>query len=81
MLLTIPYPDSLPDTLRMSKNEFEREARLLLAARLFEEKMITSGQAAEISGLTRVDFILKTGSLGLKAVMPSADEIAEDAGV
>ncbi len=78
--LTIPYPDTLPDALRMSRNEFEQEARLLLAARLFEERKITSGQAAEMAGIARVDFLVKTGSLGLSAVMPSPDEIAEDAG-
>lgn len=79
--LTIPYPDTLPSALRMSKKEFEQEARLLLAARLFEERKITSGQAADMAGLSRSDFILKTGALGLAAAMPDADEIAEDAGV
>ena len=81
MQLTIPYPDSLPDALRMTKGEFEREARLMLAARLFEERKVTSGQAAGIAGLTRAEFILKTGALGLSAAMPSPDELAEDAGV
>lgn len=79
--LTIPYPEALPSALRMSKKEFEQEARLLLAARLFDERKITSGQAAEMAGLSKSDFILKTGALGLNAAMPDADEIAEDAGV
>ncbi len=78
--LTIPYPDSLPDALRMSRKEFEREARLLLAARLFEERKLTSGQAAEMAGIPKVDFLLKTGALDLSAAMPSPEEIAEDAG-
>lgn len=79
--LTISYPESLPNALRMTKNEFEREARLLLAARLFEERKITSGQAAGMAGLSRSDFLLKTGELRLSAGMPAAEEIAEDAGV
>jgi uncharacterized protein (DUF1778 family) len=65
----------------MSKQEFEQEARLLLAARLFEERKITSGQAAEMAGLSRSDFIRKTGAMGLAAAMPGAEEIMEDAGV
>ena len=81
MLLTVPYPDSLPAALRMSKSEFEREARLLLAARLFTERKITSGQAAEMAGIPRTEFITKTATLNLPAAMPSADELAEDAGV
>ncbi len=79
--LTIPYPDSLPDVLRMSKEEFEQEARLLLAVRLFEEKKITSGQAAEMAGITRVAFLTRTGEFHLSAAMPSPEEILEDAGV
>ncbi len=78
--LTIPYPDSLPSALRMSRQEFEVEARLLLAARLFEEKKVTSGQAAEIAGVSRSAFLLKTNAMRLTAAMPAADEIAEDAG-
>lgn len=78
--LVIPYPDSLPDALRMSRQEFEREARLLLASRLFEERKITSGQAAEMAGMTRAEFLLKTRALGLSSAMPSPEEIADDAG-
>ena len=78
--LTIPYPDSLPSALRMSRQEFEQEARLLLASRLFEKKMITSGQAAVMTGISKSDFLLKTRSLGLAPAMPAADEITADAG-
>ena len=81
MLLTIPYPDSLPAALRMTKVEFEREARLLLAVRLFAERKITSGQAGEMAGISRVEFLTKTASFGLAAAMPSPEEIAEDVGV
>jgi hypothetical protein len=78
--LTISYPESLPDALRMSRREFEREARLLLAASLFGEKKLTSGQAAGMAGLSRSEFLLKTGAMGLAAAMPAPEEIAGDAG-
>ena len=80
MLLTVPYPDSLPAELRMTKDEFEREARLLLAVRLFAEHKISSGQAADMAGISRVEFLMQTGPLNLDGAMPSADEIAEDVG-
>lgn len=80
MNLTIPYPDSLPSALRMTRQEFEQEARLLLAARLFEEKRLTSGQAAEMAGISRSAFLLKTEAFSLESAMPTADEIAEDVG-
>ena len=65
MLLTVPYPDSLPAALRMSKSDFEREARLLLAARLFADRKVTSGQAAEMAGISRAEFLAKTAALDL----------------
>lgn len=34
--MTVEYPDTLPDTLHMSHCEFEREARLAMAVKLFE---------------------------------------------
>ena len=81
MQLTIPYPDALPAALRMTQSEFEREARLLLAARLFEERKISSGHAAVVAGMSRIEFLRKTGPLNLSAAMPDPEEIAEDAGV
>ena len=80
MLLTVPYPDTLPAALRMTQSEFEREARLLLAARLFEEHKICSSQAAIMAGISRVEFLMRTGPLGLEAAMPPPDEIAGDVG-
>lgn len=78
--LSIPYPETLPSALRMSRQEFEQEARLLLAARLFEEKKITSGQAADMAGISRSEFLLKTQAFSLCAAMPAAEEIMGDVG-
>lgn len=81
MVLTIPYPDSLPDALRTRREDFEREARLLLALRLFELGRVTSGQAAGMAGLGRVEFLMAAGHQRIEAMMPDADELAGDAGV
>ena len=79
MVLTIPYPDSLPDALRTSREDFERELRLTLALRMFELGRVTSGQAAEMAGIGRVEFLLAAGRQKIEAMMPAADELAEDA--
>ena len=81
MVLIIPYPDSLPDALRTRREDFEREARLLLAMRLFELGRVTSGQAAEMAGLGRVEFLMAAGHQHIEAMMPDADELAGDTGV
>jgi len=38
MTLMIDYPPLLPDSMQMSQQEFEKEARLALAVKLFEMK-------------------------------------------
>lgn len=78
MELTIPYPDSLPDALRTPREEFERQARLILALRLFELGKVTSGQAAMMAGVNRVDFLLEAGRNRSEAMMPDPSELAAD---
>ena len=45
--MSISYPESLPEALHLSSTEFEREARLAMAVKLFDVGRLSSGQAAE----------------------------------
>ncbi|HEY0710775.1 MAG TPA: UPF0175 family protein [Polyangia bacterium] len=49
----------------LSRDEFEREAKFLLAAKLFELGRLSSGKAAELCGLARVDFLLALPRIGV----------------
>jgi predicted HTH domain antitoxin len=51
-----------------SREEFVREAKVILAARLFEEGRISSGKGAEICGMPRVDFLLDRAATRLALV-------------
>ncbi|EYF02572.1 UPF0175 family protein [Chondromyces apiculatus] len=53
--LTIEYGDELLLGLGLSPSEFASEAKLLLAAKLYELGRLTSGQAAALCGKSRVD--------------------------
>jgi len=60
--ITIECPDDILRVLQETPEAFAREARVMLAAKLYEIGRLTSGQAARFAGLGRVSFLdaLKT---------------------
>jgi predicted HTH domain antitoxin len=62
--LTISYDDSVFLEARQTRDEFEREAKFLLAAKLFELGRLSSGKAAELCGMGRVEFLLGLPRVG-----------------
>ncbi len=76
--MQVDYPEFLPDILAESRDEFENEARMAMAAKLFELRKISSGHAAQIAGVTRVQFLLRLHSFGVSAINIDADELERD---
>jgi predicted HTH domain antitoxin len=62
------YPEDLLETLHMSREEFEAEARFAMAAKLFELGRLTTGQAAQLIPMSRYDFIHRISELGVAAI-------------
>jgi predicted HTH domain antitoxin len=58
MEFIVNYPSFLPDVLQQSRQQFEREAKLAMAVKLFELKRLSSGLAAQLAGVSRVTFLL-----------------------
>ena len=79
-ILQIPYTEDLLLSLKESKDQFERDARFLLAMKLYELEKISSGKAAKSAGLGRVSFLLKMGQYKVSPFQVSMDEILEEAG-
>ena len=59
--VTIEIPENILLGSGQSSEEFAREAKLLLLAKLFELGRVSSGRAAEICNMTRVEFLLSMG--------------------
>ncbi len=78
MQLIVEYPDRLPDALRISRNQFELEARMAMAVKLFELARLTSGQAAQLAGVDRVEFIMNLHRYGVSPIQRTPEELAED---
>ena len=64
-MLQIPYDDSVLLETSLPQADFEKEARLLLAAKLFELGRLSSGKAAELCGMGRVEFLLSLQRVGI----------------
>ena len=76
--LSIPYSDELLLSVKKSEKEFEAEARLLLAVKLYEMSQVTTGIAAELAGLSRVAFMFELDRFGLSPMGQTPEELAED---
>jgi predicted HTH domain antitoxin len=63
--LTIEYGDDILFSAGMPRSEFDAEARLLLAGKLYELGRLSSGQAAKLCGKGRVDFLLSLPRVGI----------------
>jgi predicted HTH domain antitoxin len=78
MNLVIDYPESLPDAMQISPAEFEREARFAMASRLYQEGRISSGHAALLAGMARVDFLFTLSRHGISISNLSDEDLLDD---
>jgi predicted HTH domain antitoxin len=58
-VVSIPYSEELLLALREEPESFEREARLLLAVKLYELGKLSTGMVAQLAGMTRVAFMFE----------------------
>lgn len=76
--LVISYPDEVLDALHQNSQEFEKEARILLAIKLYETEKLTTGLAAKVAGVSREEFFYLLGEFGLSPFGMEAEELEED---
>jgi len=79
MELVVPIPQALPDAMQSTPEEFAHEARMAMAAKLYELKRLPSGMAAQLAGVSRVEFLLELHRFGVAVIDLTADEILADA--
>jgi len=60
-LIAVTYPESLANSLKLADKEFEKEIKTISLIKLYELRKVSSGTAAKILGINRVDFIEKVG--------------------
>lgn len=56
-MINIGYPEFLANSMRLSDKDFENEIKTTSLIKLFELGKISSGVAANVLGLSRIDFL------------------------
>lgn len=54
--LTVTYPNDFELAVSTTAEEFEAQVRLMAALKMFELGKLSSGKAAELAGMSRVEF-------------------------
>ncbi len=72
--VTIDVPEKVLLAEKMDTDAFGRELRVLAAIKMYELGRLTSGRAAELAGMSRVEFLL---ALEHYNVFPFASELEE----
>jgi predicted HTH domain antitoxin len=70
--ITINVPEKVLLAGKLDEAAFARELPILAAVKLYELGRLSSGRAAELAGMTRVEFLL---ALERYHVFPLADEL------
>lgn len=76
--LIIEYPPELLWALQQEPEEFESEARLMLAVKLYETGKLSTGLAAKLAGVPRVTFMFLLSRYGLSPFGETPEELEED---
>jgi len=73
--MTLEYPDNLPLAVQTTPEELQAQIRLMAALKMFELGKLSSGKAAELAGLSRVEFFEMCGRYRVSLFNYSPDEL------
>jgi predicted HTH domain antitoxin len=76
--ISIELPESIFSALRKDPHEFTQELRLVAAIKWYELGQITQGQAAQIAGLNRAEFINILSRYQVSTFQYTPEEIEAD---
>ncbi len=75
---TIQYSTKIPDILQETREQFEKEAKMAMAVKMFEMKRLSSGMAASLAGIDRTTFLLNLYKYGVNMIDLEIEELESD---
>jgi predicted HTH domain antitoxin len=76
--IQINIPEEVLISLKQTPDALSRELCLLAAVKLFELGRLSSGRAAQLAGISRVEFLNILGRYQVSPFTQSAEELAQD---
>ena len=76
--LRIKYPAGFELAVHLTKEEMEQHIRLMAALKMFELGKISSGKAAELAGMSRIEFFETCGRYRVSIFNYPAEEIEDE---
>jgi predicted HTH domain antitoxin len=76
--LLVDYPEDLPEAIQLTPVETAAQIRLMAALKMFELGELSSGKAAELAGLSRVEFLEACGRYRVSPFNYPAEELEDE---
>jgi predicted HTH domain antitoxin len=76
--VVVHYPDDLPAAVQLTDQELEQQLRLMAALKLFELGKLSSGKAAELAGMGRVQFFEACAQYGVSVYNATSDDLESE---
>ena len=76
--ITMRIPDESLAAIAQSPEEAGAELRMLAAVKLFELKKRSSGAAARLAGISRVEFLSRLGDYGVATFQQTEEELLDE---
>ena len=76
--LKIKYPKGFEMAVHMTKEEMEQHIRLMAAIKMFELGKVSSGKAAELAGMSKIEFLETCGRYRVSVFNYPSQEIESE---
>lgn len=76
--ITVHVPEKVQHALNRTPGEMERDVKLYAALMLYQLGKLSSGMAAQVAGIPRVEFLHLCGEYGISVFQYTPEELEAD---